>query len=120
MAVMRAALRAKFTSHAGPRSMLLSTAATGAPAGGGAGSSVNESSGRSGSGPAADGGLLLVEASPHDFFWGRGFDGSGSNMLGCLLMELRAQLRAEEVADEWRAGDEGRPLGAVTAPTGTR
>lgn len=32
----------------------------------------------------------LVEDSKKDFFWGRGWDGSGKNMLGNLLMEIRA------------------------------
>ena len=45
----------QFGAHAGPREMLLATAA-----GGPEGSA-----------------LELVEASPHDFFWGRGVDGSG-------------------------------------------
>lgn len=44
--VMLAALRAKFRSHPGPKSMLLAT--------------------RPSTGPAA----RLVEASPNDFFWG--------------------------------------------------
>ena len=36
----------------------------------------------------------LVEASPHDYFWGRGVDGSGANHLGAALMRLRAELAA--------------------------
>ena len=41
--------------------------------------------------------LELVEASPHDFFWGRGVDGSGFNHLGMLLMAVREELmRAEQ------------------------
>jgi diaminohydroxyphosphoribosylaminopyrimidine deaminase/5-amino-6-(5-phosphoribosylamino)uracil reductase len=36
--------------------------------------------------------LDLVEASPHDFFWGRGVDGSGFNHLGMLLMSVRKEL----------------------------
>lgn len=36
---------------------------------------------------------LLVEASPHDKYWGCGSDGHGRNRLGVLLMELRAELR---------------------------
>ena len=36
--------------------------------------------------------LQIVETSPHDFFWGSGFDGSGANQLGRLLMRLRAEL----------------------------
>ncbi|KAI8473699.1 MAG: dihydrofolate reductase-like domain-containing protein [Monoraphidium minutum] len=72
--VMMRALRAKFTQHEGPRRMLLSTAA-------GAGGE-----------PAA----RLVEASPNDHFWGQGFSGSGRNLLGSLLMELREELLAAE------------------------
>ncbi|WP_192870776.1 NADAR family protein [Agaribacterium haliotis] len=34
----------------------------------------------------------LVEASPYDFYWGCGGDGSGQNRLGELLMELREEL----------------------------
>ena len=63
-AIMLAALRAKFASHEGPREMLLSTA-----------------------GMAA-----LVEASPHDFFWGRGHDGTGRNQLGRLLAQVREEI----------------------------
>ena len=62
---------AQFTQHAGPRAMLLATA-----------------KGASASGA----GLDLVEASPHDFFWGRGVDNTGANHLGCLLMRLRDEL----------------------------
>jgi ribA/ribD-fused uncharacterized protein len=36
----------------------------------------------------------LVEASPIDFYWGAGGDGSGKNRLGVILMEVRASLRA--------------------------
>jgi diaminohydroxyphosphoribosylaminopyrimidine deaminase/5-amino-6-(5-phosphoribosylamino)uracil reductase len=70
---MHAALRAKFAAHEGPRAMLLATA------GGG-------------------GGAALVEASPHDYYWGRGFDGSGQNMLGKLLMSVREELAEQELA----------------------
>ena len=68
--VMAAALREKFERHAGPRRMLLSTE----------------------EGPQS---AELVEASPHDAFWGSGRDGAGQNMLGVLLMRLRAELAAE-------------------------
>lgn len=34
----------------------------------------------------------LVEASPFDYFWGAGQDGSGQNRLGRLLEQLRQQL----------------------------
>ena len=84
----------QFEEHEGPRRLLLGTAAS------------------------PYGLLALVEASPHDNFWGRGIDGeyrvstavlivsrgrfssiclpvspgSGANHLGCLLMRLRAEL----------------------------
>lgn len=35
----------------------------------------------------------LIEDSPVDYFWGCGKDGSGKNMLGKLLMEIRGELR---------------------------
>ncbi len=63
----------QFTAHAGPRAMLLATAAGGP-----------------GGAP-----LELVEASPHDFFWGRGVDGSGCNHLGTLLMSVRQELLSQ-------------------------
>jgi ribA/ribD-fused uncharacterized protein len=37
----------------------------------------------------------IVEASPSDFDWGAGNDGTGQNRLGHILMETRAALRAE-------------------------
>lgn len=35
----------------------------------------------------------IIEASPIDFYWGEGKDGSGKNMLGKLLMQLREELK---------------------------
>lgn len=35
----------------------------------------------------------LVENSPIDYYWGCGADGSGKNMLGIVLMEIRQQLK---------------------------
>lgn len=32
---------------------------------------------------------LIVENSPVDYYWGCGADGSGKNMLGLILMEVR-------------------------------
>jgi N-glycosidase YbiA len=37
----------------------------------------------------------LIEDSPVDYYWGCGKDGSGKNMLGKLLMEVREELRDE-------------------------
>jgi diaminohydroxyphosphoribosylaminopyrimidine deaminase/5-amino-6-(5-phosphoribosylamino)uracil reductase len=93
LAVMYAALRAKFATHIGPRQMLLSSAA-GAPAAG-EGMAREQQQQQLGS-KAGGGGVVLVESSPHDFFWGRGFDGSGQNMLGKLLMWLREEMVKEQ------------------------
>ncbi|XLU93322.1 hypothetical protein S245_007674 [Arachis hypogaea] len=38
---------------------------------------------------------VLVEASPHDFFWGGGRDGEGLNYLGRLLTKLRSEFLGE-------------------------
>ncbi|KAF5175084.1 Riboflavin biosynthesis protein ribd [Thalictrum thalictroides] len=59
--VMYRALKCKFSIYPHLNSMLLSTA-----------------------------GAILVEASPHDLFWGGGREGEGLNYLGRLLMQLRA------------------------------
>ena len=64
--VMREALRAKFTQHGDVHALLLST-----------------------------GNAEIVECTDNDDFWGDGGDGSGANMLGRLLMELRAELSAK-------------------------
>jgi N-glycosidase YbiA len=63
-AVMREALRAKFTQYPELRSLLLAT-----------------------------GDAKLVEHTENDHYWGDGGDGTGKNRLGYLLMELRVQLR---------------------------
>ena len=67
--VMYRALKFKFTTYPYLSSMLLSSA-----------------------------GSVLVEASPHDLFWGGGRDGEGLNYLGRLLMQLRSELLAENSA----------------------
>lgn len=64
--VMRDALRAKFTQHKDLQKILLAT-----------------------------GDAILVEHTKNDSFWGDGGDGSGQNMLGKLLMELREELNQE-------------------------
>ncbi|KAG1655585.1 hypothetical protein FOA52_005884 [Chlamydomonas sp. UWO 241] len=71
LGVMGVALRAKFAQHDGPREMLLASAP-----------------------------LELVESSPHDFFWGQGYDGSGANQLGCTLMAIREELQAAAKAQQ--------------------
>lgn len=63
--VMRKAVLCKFQIHADIRDILLST-----------------------------GDELLVENSPVDYYWGCGFDGSGKNRLGQILMEVREILRS--------------------------
>ena len=65
--IMREALRAKFTQNEDLKKILLET-----------------------------GDATLVEHTKNDSYWGDGGDGSGKNMLGRLLMELREELKAEE------------------------
>jgi ribA/ribD-fused uncharacterized protein len=62
--VMRQAVLAKFTQHEDIRTVLLAT------------------------GTAA-----IVEHTENDGYWGDGGDGSGRNMLGRILMEVRERLR---------------------------
>lgn len=68
--VMRDAVRAKFTQHADIREILLST-----------------------------GDAKIVEHTERDSYWGDGGDGSGKNMLGRILMEIRDELK-ETPSDE--------------------
>ena len=62
--VMRRAVRRKFETHAAIRAVLLSTGAD-----------------------------ELIEATTGDYYWGCGTNGTGRNMLGQILMEVRALLR---------------------------
>lgn len=64
--VMYRALKCKFSIYPHLNSLLLSTA-----------------------------GSVLVEASPHDLFWGGGREGEGLNYLGRLLMQLRSEFLGE-------------------------
>lgn len=64
--VMREAVRAKFTQHDDLRAILLAT-----------------------------GDARIVEHTSNDDYWGDGGDGSGMNMLGKILMEIRAELREQ-------------------------
>ena len=66
--IMRQAVRAKFTQHEEPRLLLLST-----------------------------GDATLVDHTENDSYWGDGGDGSGKNMLGRILMEIREELRTPAV-----------------------
>jgi ribA/ribD-fused uncharacterized protein len=63
--IMREAVRAKFQQHTELREILLAT-----------------------------GDARIVEHTQNDSYWGDGGDGSGKNMLGRILMEVREQLRA--------------------------
>lgn len=65
--IMREAVRAKFTQHEDLRTILLGT-----------------------------GDAKLVEHTRNDRYWGDGGDGSGRNRLGEILMEIRAELQADE------------------------
>ncbi|KAI7736071.1 hypothetical protein M8C21_023688 [Ambrosia artemisiifolia] len=65
--VMYKALKCKFSIYPHLNSMLLSTS-----------------------------GCILVEASPHDLFWGGGRDGEGLNYLGRLLMKLRSEFLGDD------------------------
>ena len=62
--VMRQAIFAKFTQHDALRKLLLSTKDA-----------------------------TIVEHTANDSYWGDGGDGSGKNMLGRILMEVREELR---------------------------
>ena len=64
--VMREALHAKFTQHPDMRENLVAT-----------------------------GTAEIVEHTANDSYWGDGGDGTGKNMLGILLMELRGILKDE-------------------------
>jgi|GEM_PF-289478 len=74
--VMRIAVRAKITQHDALRRALLAT-----------------------------GQETLVEKTNSDYYWGCGSDGSGKNMLGQILMELRAELTGltpQMTLGDWR------------------
>jgi len=69
VSIMKKALVLKFTQHDDIRDVLLSTADA-----------------------------KIVEHTKNDDYWGDGGDGSGKNMLGCLLMEIREEFRSIYVA----------------------
>lgn len=72
--VMHRAVKAKFSSHQNIRELLLGTSGE------------------------------IVEASPHDFFWGCGYDKSGSNHLGKVLQNVRQEL-LEETEHAWQSNE---------------
>ena len=65
--VMREAVMAKFTQHDELRELLLAT-----------------------------GDAKIIEHTANDDYWGDGGDGKGKNMLGRILMDVRAKLREEK------------------------
>jgi ribA/ribD-fused uncharacterized protein len=87
--VMRRAVLRKFELHPGVQELLLST-----------------------------GDAELIENAPSDYYWGCGRDGTGKNMLGQILMEVRETLRRRENAP---AGEADHERGATKAKgTGRR
>ena len=70
VAMMRKAVRAKFTQHDDLRHILLST-----------------------------GDARIVEHTENDSYWGDGGDGKGKNMLGRILMEIREELQTQVVEE---------------------
>ena len=79
--IMREAVLAKFEQYAELRDLLLAT-----------------------------GDQDIVEKTTRDYYWGCGTDGTGKNMLGKILMEVRAKLRDSNV------GEAGRLLSDETSP----
>ncbi|MCR9119248.1 MAG: NADAR family protein [bacterium] len=65
--VMREAVMAKFSQHVDLRELLLAT-----------------------------GEAKIIEHATNDDYWGDGGDGRGQNMLGRILMDVRAKLREEQ------------------------
>lgn len=66
--VMTTAVRAKFNQHPELANLLLSTGAR-----------------------------KIIEHTENDDFWGDGGNGKGKNMLGVILMKIRAELAAQQV-----------------------
>jgi ribA/ribD-fused uncharacterized protein len=66
--IMREVVRAKFTQHPDLMEILLSTANS-----------------------------TLIEHTTNDSYWGDGGNGTGKNMLGRILMEVRAELATDQI-----------------------
>eukprot|EP00898_Chlorokybus_atmophyticus_P000409 jgi/Chlat1/1369/Chrsp119S01767 len=77
-AVMHSALLAKFSTHPGPKAVLLATG--------------GHSKRTHGTGTPTE--PTVIEVSPHDYEWGSGRDGTGRNLLGKLLTRVRDELLA--------------------------
>lgn len=58
-------------------------------------------------------GSVLVEASPHDLFWGGGRDGEGLNYLGRLLMRLRSEFLVNSASNAGNKKEEGNEVGKL-------
>ena len=69
--VMRRAVLAKFSQHEDARAVLLGT-----------------------------GDAPIIENAPSDYYWGCGSKGTGKNMLGIILVEVREQLRAKNESSD--------------------
>lgn len=79
--VMHKAVKAKFSSHENIRELLLGITGE------------------------------IVEASPHDFFWGCGYDKTGSNHLGEVLQAVRQELLEER--NVIKQGGENQGVGCI-------
>jgi len=66
----------------------------------------------------ATGTSQLVEAAPSDLYWGIGACRTGRNRLGCLLVQVRDELRAGAAHADGRSPDTGSS-GAVAAAKGS-
>lgn len=78
--VMRRAVLRKFETHPELRALLLAT-----------------------------GDEEIVENAPGDYYWGCGADGTGKNMLGKILVEVRGILRGREEGGEARGPGQDLP-----------
>jgi ribA/ribD-fused uncharacterized protein len=85
--VMRTAVLAKFAQHEELQNLLFST-----------------------------GDAKIVEHTANDNYWGDGGDGSGKNMLGRILMEVREMLRSAQIQQKIAAEQKvARAYGAARA-----
>jgi len=71
LSVMRRGLKEKFATHEGPRRLLMASVCN-------------------------DGRARLIEDSPVDMIWGAGRDGTGKNLLGMMLSNIREELLQQQ------------------------